>query len=196
MKGHAQGDCPSPLLYNLAAQIQIFKLELNPHIDRIPYRENIPDVAIARPPIFKEEGHGQTDTNESFADDSSNLFLFNLNSLITLKNVLANFQVLSGLSSNLEKSFLMRIGNLDGDIPPAISNLGFNFTNKIKLLGFTLQNYGDLTASNYEQVTLRIDKLIRFWERFFLSLPGRISIYKTLLFPTRLLTSEDECKWF
>jgi hypothetical protein len=28
-KGHAQGDSPSPLLYNLAAQIQIFKIELN-----------------------------------------------------------------------------------------------------------------------------------------------------------------------
>ncbi len=34
-KGHAQGDCPSPLLYNLAAQIQIFKLEFNPNINRI-----------------------------------------------------------------------------------------------------------------------------------------------------------------
>jgi hypothetical protein len=102
-KGHAQGDCPSPLLYNLAAQIQIFKLELNPNIDRIPYCENVPDVAIAQPPFFKDEGFGQTDTNESFADDSSNLFLFNLNSLITLKNVLTDFRVLSGLSSNLEK---------------------------------------------------------------------------------------------
>jgi hypothetical protein len=28
-KGHAQGDSPSPLLYNLAAQIQIFKIEFN-----------------------------------------------------------------------------------------------------------------------------------------------------------------------
>ncbi len=35
-KGHAQGDSPSPLLYNLAAQIVIFKIELNPGIVRIP----------------------------------------------------------------------------------------------------------------------------------------------------------------
>ncbi len=182
-KGHAQGDCPSPLLYNLAAQIQIFKLELNPNIDRIPRLENVPDAIVARPPFFKGEGFCQTDTNESFADDSSNLFLFNLNSLVTLKNVLSDFRILSGLSSNLEKSFIMRIGNVEGEVSPDISNLGFNFTNKIKLLGFTLQNYGDLTVSNYEQVQLRIDKQIRFWERFFLSLPGRITIYKTLLIP-------------
>ncbi len=34
-KGHAQGDSPSPLLYNLAAQIQIFKIELNDGIEQI-----------------------------------------------------------------------------------------------------------------------------------------------------------------
>jgi exonuclease III len=34
-KGHAQGDSPSPLLYNLAAQIQIFRIELGQGIDRI-----------------------------------------------------------------------------------------------------------------------------------------------------------------
>jgi hypothetical protein len=110
---------------------------------------------------------------------SSNLFVFNLASLSELTRVLSDFHVLSGLSSNLEKSFLMRIGNLAGEIPQEILDLGFNFTNKIKLLGFTLQNYGDIIASNFEHVTERIDNLTRFWERFFLSLPGKITIYKT-----------------
>jgi hypothetical protein len=77
----------------------------------------------------------------------------------------------------------MRIGNQDDDIPDEIAALGFSFTNKLKLLGFNLQNYGDITASNYEQVNSKVDNLIRFWERFYLSLPGRITIYKTLLIP-------------
>jgi hypothetical protein len=77
----------------------------------------------------------------------------------------------------------MRIGNLAGEIPQTILDLGFNFPNKIKLLGFTLQNYGDIIACNFEHVTERIDNLTRFWERFFLSLPGKIAIYKTLLIP-------------
>ena len=34
-KGHAQGDSPSPLLYNFAAQILLFKIELNPQIKSI-----------------------------------------------------------------------------------------------------------------------------------------------------------------
>ncbi len=182
-KGHAQGDSPSPLLYNLAAQIVIFKIELNPSIVRIPRPLDFEEVAVPVPTKYKGEGLGQTDINESFADDSSNIFVFEMQSLAVLKKILERFKILSGLSSNLEKSFIMRIGNQHDDIPDEIAALGFSFTNKLKLLGFTLQNYGDITASNYEQVNIKIDNLIRFWERFFLSLPGRILIYKTLLIP-------------
>jgi hypothetical protein len=41
-KGHAhsQGDSPSPLLFNFAQQISLFKLELDPEIERI--RKNHP----------------------------------------------------------------------------------------------------------------------------------------------------------
>jgi hypothetical protein len=182
-KGHAQGDSPSPLLYNLAAQIVIFKLEFNKDICRIQTPTVHEEVAVPVPPFYKGEGLGQTDINESFADDSSNLFVFELKSLGVLKEVLVKFRRLSGLSSNLEKSFIMRIGNLEGEIPNDILDLGFTFVDKIKLLGFTLQNYGDTTATNFEAVGIKIDNLIRFWERFFLSLPGRIAIYKTLLLP-------------
>jgi hypothetical protein len=182
-KGHAQGDSPAPLLYNLAAQIVIFKLELNKDISRLQIPNMFEEVAVPVPQFYKGEGLGQTDINESFADDSSNLFAFELKSLGVLKSVLIDFRRLSGLNSNLEKSFIMRIGNLDGEIPNTILDLGFSFVDKIKLLGFTLQNYGDITASNFEAVGIKIDNLIRFWERFFLSLPGRIAIYKTLLIP-------------
>jgi hypothetical protein len=43
-KGHAQDDSPSPLLYNLAAQIQIFRLEFNEDIERIGMR--VPAVRV------------------------------------------------------------------------------------------------------------------------------------------------------
>jgi hypothetical protein len=182
-KGHAQGDSPSPLLYNLAAQIQIFKLELNPNIPKIMNEE----IDVARnllPPLFyKQEGLGQTETNESFADDSSNLTLFTFEALAELKNVLDSFKILSGLSCNLEKSFVMRIGNTLGEVPQEVANLGFTFVNKINLLGFTLCSYGDSVAANYEKVIQRITNLTRFWDRFKLGLTAKISIYKSLLLP-------------
>jgi hypothetical protein len=72
----------------------------------------------------------------------------------------------------------MRIGDLSGNIPDDIKSLGFTFVNKLKLLGFIIPNYGDKAAANFETVSTRIDNLIRFWERFYLSMPGKISIYK------------------
>jgi hypothetical protein len=38
-KGHAQGDSPSPLLYNMAAQICIWKIELEPSIKSVYSQE-------------------------------------------------------------------------------------------------------------------------------------------------------------
>jgi hypothetical protein len=180
-RGHAQGDSPSPILYNLAAHIQIFRLELDKDIESIGQVEEEPAVNLAPIHHYKGEGLGQTNKNESFADDSSNLVAFKLETLSNLKTILEEFRILSGLSCNLEKSFVMRIGDLSGEISPEINDLGFTFRDKITLLGFTLQNYGDITAANFERVMIKIDTLIRFWERFFLSLPGKIVVYKTFL---------------
>jgi hypothetical protein len=140
-KGHAQGDSPSPILYNLAAQIQIFRIEFDSNVKRLIPSEEAPREDLAPALRYKGEGLGQTSQNESFADDSSNLIAFSLGSLQALKNVLDEFRIISGLSSNLEKSFVMRIGNLEGSIDNNIKSLGFTFVDKINLLGFTFQNY-------------------------------------------------------
>jgi hypothetical protein len=180
-KGPAQGDSPSPLLYNLAAQIQIFWIELDDNIEAIVPPNINPLHELAPVRFYKGEGLGQITKNESFADDSSNLILLKLECLTHMKKVLCDFRVLSGLSCNIEKSFIMRIGDLCGTVSAEIRDLGFSFADKIKLLGFTLQNYGDMVATNFESITTKIDSIIRFWERFYLSLPGKITIYKTFL---------------
>jgi hypothetical protein len=77
----------------------------------------------------------------------------------------------------------MRIGDTSGEVPMQIENLGFTFANKSQLLGFTLNNYGDYVADNYEKVTHKIENLVRFWERFYPSLTAKIAIYKSLLLP-------------
>jgi hypothetical protein len=113
----------------------------------------------------KQEGQGQTNTNESFADDSYNLFIFNLRSLSVLKAILIDFKESSGLSSNVEKSFIMRIVDLSGEITQDILDLGFSFTDRIKLLGFTLQNYGDIVAVNFEEIIIKyyVERHFKGW---------------------------------
>jgi hypothetical protein len=118
-KGHAQGDSPSPLLYNMAAQICIWKIELEPGIKSV-YSQDLraadpnpnpdPDPGQGLGPVpttiqvFENESNTETDQNESFADDANNFMVLKLESLSKLKEILESFHVLSGLSCNVEKN--------------------------------------------------------------------------------------------
>jgi hypothetical protein len=194
-KGHAQGDAASPLLYNMAAQICIWKVELDPEIKPVydpvfraaldPYlREPVLDPGLDRieaPEVYRNEANRETCKNESFADDANNFTVLSFDSLYRLKQILQNFRQLSGLSCNLEKTCVMRIGNLEGDIPDNIRDLGFSFVDEMVLLGFTLSNINNLSELNFNPIVEKIQNSIRYWERFFLSIPGKITVYKCLL---------------
>jgi len=202
-RGTAQGDSPSPFLYNIAAQILIWKIELDPEIKGIYGQTDINNpIGELNRDFFAYESKGETNKNESFADDANNFLMLEYQTLAKLKLVLDTFRVLSGLECNVDKSYIMRIGNLEGEISQEILELGFPVTNEITVLGFTIQNTGNMIAKNYEKVREKIFNIIRFWERFNLSMPGKITIYKTLLLPqinyvATILTPTDEiqCTW-
>ena len=77
----------------------------------------------------------------------------------------------------------MRIGNVQTRLPDQLQNLGFAYVDKIKLLGFIITNGDNIANLNFEPVTEKVSNIIKFWERFYLSLSGRITVYKTLLLP-------------
>ena len=181
-KGHAQGDSPSPLLYNFAVQILLFKIELDPKIESIRPRFLLPGP-IKPSKLFKNESNRETDKSDCFADDNTVATLFEFASLHRLKEILSAFRTLSGLSINYEKTAIMRIGNLEGHVPDEITNLGFSITNTIKLLGFSITNGENSLDGNFQPIKQKISSIIRFWDRFYLSLPGKITVYKTLLLP-------------
>jgi hypothetical protein len=163
-KGHAQGDSPSPLLYNMAAQICIWKIELEPGIKSVYSQElRAPDPNPGADPdlrpglnpvpvtvqVFENESNRETDKNESFADDANNFLVLELESLAKLKEILESFRILSGLSGNVEKTSVMRIGNLDGEVDQDIIDLGFSFVNEMVRLGFKLSNNESLEEINF-----------------------------------------------
>ena len=71
------------------------------------------------------------------------------------------------------------------DIDPSLSLeielLGFQVVDHFKLLGLELNKNLDNVPAIYESITEKIRSLIRFWERFKLTLPSRICIMKTFL---------------
>jgi hypothetical protein len=67
-----------------------------------------------------------------------------------------------------------------GDIA-IIENLGFKYTKKIKLLGVEIVYTLDNVDAIFDTLREKIVTLAAYWERFRLSLPGRITIAKTFL---------------
>ena len=75
------------------------------------------------------------------------------------------------------------MGTLEGEIPENIRDLGFTITNSIKLLGFSIPNRCDIVTANFDPIKTKIRSIIRYWDLFYLSLQGKITVYKTLLLP-------------
>ena len=90
-KGHAQGDSPSPLLYNFAVQILLFKIELEKTIKPIRLIKALPGPIIAKEPYQNESNRG-TDKCDCFADDNTVSTLLDFESLNGLKTILGNLK--------------------------------------------------------------------------------------------------------
>ena len=102
-------------------------------------------------------------------DDNTVGTLLEIGSLKRLKEILSSFKTLFGLSTNYEKTALMRIGNLDGEISENINYLGFSITPTINLLGYHISNNDDILDINFAPIKGNIQSIMRFWERFYLS---------------------------
>jgi hypothetical protein len=177
----------------MAAQICIWKVELDLQIKSVydPGLRTDPDPnpqgvwnpdpgRVQTGKVFENEANRETNKNESFADDANNFTTLSLDSLARLKEILSLFKKLSGLSCNVEKTCVMRIGNLEGEIPDEVKNLGFSFIDEMVLLGFTLSSIENMSLINFNPIIGKLQNSIRYWERFYLSLPGKITVYKCL----------------
>jgi hypothetical protein len=180
-RGRAQGDNISPNTFNFGEQILIFKIELDKNITGVWQNFLIPPhIGANTDPLFMYESRGETHKNESLADDNTTLMELTENNLRSLRNILDGFGSLSGLKCNYDKTMVMPVGNTS-HVPRNL--FGFSLTNKIKLLGAEITNNWEDLEKNFDTVAEKIENLIQFWERFRLTLPGRIAIIKTLLIP-------------
>jgi hypothetical protein len=123
----------------MAQQIVLFKIELCLEVKKIYqkhfiFRPYLPDpietVEIAAVPAdeddpkFRKESAFETSKADGFADDNSTGTLLEYGSLLALKNILSDFEGISGLKCNTEKTALMQIEHI-GPVPDKIAGLGF-----------------------------------------------------------------------
>ena len=131
------------------------------------------------------ESNRETDKVESFADDKTVIFLATEAGLSAIWEILSQFENFSSLSCNMDKSVLMYIG-VDTPPPAFLNNFEFKLVDKIKILGIEISSNPSLLHLCHEKMVLKITQIISFWERFFLSLPGRINIAKTMILTNKL----------
>ena len=180
-RGNAQGDTISPFLFNLGYQILLFKLELTLQIEGI-----LGDLVGRLNGFLVQHGHRDQVSHSdpkafALADDCSLLVEPDPENLQKILDVLKDFELISGLECNVEKTALMLIGTND---PPTqdIIDIGFEIKSEIVLLGATIKNTGISYTDNIENIIRKIRRQSNFWKRFSLSLPGRISVAKTFLY--------------
>jgi hypothetical protein len=183
LKGTAQGDCPSPIIYNICAQILIFKIELSEDIRKLPIFNPDPINLQNIDANFNLESNLETTKNESFADDSTTFTYCEYGDLYALKTILESFAAISGLKCNFEKTTVVRIGDCTSDVDPRILELGFDFSSSCKLLGFQVTNNGDLHTENLNSLKKKVTNTINFWKIFHLSLSGKITVIKSAVYP-------------
>ena len=182
-RGNAQGDTLSPFLFNLGYQILLMKLEFDLQIEGlIEEVTGPPGYQLPHPPL-------QNSLEVSFfppkvyamADDATLLVEMKVSTLARIKKILEDFEVISGLGCNVDKTVLMQIGTAD-IVNEEIRELGVDLRNKITILGAVIENSGCSYRNNIDILLEKVRNQVRFWARFSLSLPGRINIAKTFMY--------------
>ncbi len=180
-RGRPQGDTPSPLTFNFALQILLFKLELDEDIVRINFKEKNRIKEPKIPPQHKCETNFETGKCECFADDTTLLIADDAVSIKKTITILEKFGILSGLNCNREKTVAMPIGNPNKNNIEVLKECGFIIRDNFDILGINLKSDLSNTDEIFLKIKNKIVGLVSFWERFKLSLPGRIMISKTFL---------------
>jgi len=117
----------------------------------------------------------------AMADDCTLLVTLTYNNLRTILDYLKYFERISGLGCNVEKTMLMPVGVLE-PVPQDIVDLGVKIVSEITLLGAVIKNTGLCFESNSEKIIEKVRHQVNFWNRFNLSLPGRINVAKTFMY--------------
>jgi hypothetical protein len=183
--GRPQGDCPSPLQFNAGDQILLFKVELDPDLEsvysglmvpRCLFPVNIDEISIN----FRNECNAETDKADCLADDTTVCIRLTRQGLYKLKQILEDFSKISGLKCNFDKTCVIPI-NCGANDRELISQVGFKIVENVTLLGFRLDENGPMTEIIFQDVYRKICNIIAMWDRYKLSLPCRIGIFKSLL---------------
>ena len=163
-RGCRQGDPVSPYIFVLAAEIMATAIREDKQIEGIE--------------VYKDE-----QKISLYADDTTLYLSAKESNLIAALETLKQFQGISGLKVNIDKTKIIKIGVWGDSRDIYCSERNLIWTNKFVSLGITfdVDSIEKITEINIEQKIIEIHKLIRLWFPRFLTPIGKIIIIKSLL---------------
>lgn len=167
--GIAQGAPESAYLFCIGLEPLLIKLKLCPSIEKIV--------------VFDQTlMNNETLEGVAFADDASEFMKATLDNLKNFKIIIDDFFRISDLGVNLEKTAIVPLAQGDnGDFLNHVHNEGFIIERKFKLLGYLIDNNLKFLRENIQKIIDKLTNITTFWEKFKLSVPGRVAIFKTYL---------------
>ena len=165
-----QGDRASPYIFILVIEILIIKLvaesgqgiEMCRSMQDLAWQSGI-EIGIA----------------EAYADDLTIMFKMSEDNLNKVLGILNEYEKVSGLSINKNKTQLMTCGNDVIAVGTVISDI--TVVNEVNVLGIKIDRKCENLNQNWEKVLAKITRLCNYWTMFRLSITGRVMIVKTFL---------------
>ena len=196
--GVPQGLAPSGYLFIIALEILLLKIiaesKLFKHIienntpenrtDNIPPTNDIvPIQNIANPGRDEVTGTQVPETSDKagYADDITLMILPTPENIYLFKAIMDEFHELSGLSTNYSKTKIMFCSPPSDECREAVKNIGLKITSISNVLGYKFDSSLNEIGGNIDDVIKSMSDSINFWNTFYLSLPGRINIWRSMI---------------
>jgi hypothetical protein len=176
-RGTAQGDNISAFTFIIGYQIMLFKINYDLQI-KSPLAPVVLDPAL---PTASIKVSREPPKIFAMADDATVITLMEKGSIERILNILQEFEQISGLSCNIDKTILMPIGDRSG-LNDEIRALGIQVCKSVTLLGLEIENDTFRFNKTWDKIEHKLRNEINFWSRLCLTLGGRINVAKSLLY--------------
>ena len=171
--GFAQGDRPSGIAFGLCVNIAFFRIINHPLFV---------DATIPLPLGFEGPENLLSNRLAAFADDGNVKMAAVLSNLTLLKKIFSEFEITSGLVTNFEKTAIIPF-NANQEFIDAISDHGYRTEYSFTTLGIDYStDHRDFVKTNEGNLELKVNKVIDYWSKFYLSLIGKVSVAKTFVY--------------
>ena len=171
--GVAQGDRPSGPLFNIVLEPLLILIQKCNILTDAMIRKTASDFGPERPlsrRLF------------TYADDLNAILRATIENIKRLKEILDRFYKTSALRCNLEKTSVCPI-NTSVEFEQQIAEEGLTVEKKFVLLGVKYDHEGkNIDSENQQKIIDKITGLSNFWGKFYLTIPGKISVVKTFMY--------------